>query len=71
MELKKQLLVETAIVAVTLALVMGLVAAAAPWALRTPVRAAVTGLGAAFHLGFEATGLNRLYCTVGHACQRW
>lgn len=66
----RRLVAEAGVVGLILAIVLGLVAAAAPKVLATPARAALTGLvvGAAFHLAFEAAGLNRMYCTTGHAC---
>ena len=41
-----------------------------PASLRSVPMAALVGfiLGALFHLGFEFTGLNRAYCSTGHAC---
>lgn len=65
-----QLILEAVVVGATLALVLGLVAAASPRWLAAPARAAVTGLivGAGFHLAFEILGLNKKYCVVGHAC---
>lgn len=65
-----RVLVEAFVVGIVLALVLALAVAA-----RGPildVRAALaTGLvlGAAVHLGFEASGLNRQYCATGAACQ--
>ena len=64
------LLIEASVVGAILAAMLGLTAWAAPRALSTPARAALAGLiaGAAFHLAFELAGLNRAYCTTGHAC---
>lgn len=68
----RQLLLEVVIVAVSLAGAMAAVAWLLPGALRGVPRAALVGLvlGALFHLGFEATGLNAMYCRVGAACRR-
>jgi hypothetical protein len=66
------LALEAAVVGAVLAAVLALTALFAPAALAGPARAAATGLvlGALVHLGFEAAGLNRAYCTAGHACRR-
>ena len=66
----RQLLLEVVVVALALAAALAGVAWAWPAALRGVRGAALAGLalGAALHLGFEATGLNGAYCSVGHAC---
>ena len=57
-------------VGLALALAMAALAWLFPAGLRGPLAAAGTGfvLGAAFHLAFEATGLNATYSRTGHAC---
>ena len=65
-----QLGLEIAVVGVTLAVAMALVAWMWPSMLRSIRGAATMGfvLGALFHLTFEISGLNGAYCRVGHAC---
>lgn len=65
-----QLALEVVVVGAVLAAALASVAWLLPGALRSVWKAAVTGLvvGAAVHLGFELSGLNRVYCGVGHAC---
>ncbi len=67
----QQLAIEVVIVAVSLAGAMAAVAWLLPGWLRGVPRAALVGLvlGALFHLGFELTGLNAMYCRVGAACR--
>lgn len=64
------LVAEASIVGVVLAAVMALIKVSVPWLLSTPALTALTGfmVGAAFHLAFEAAGLNKAYCSTGHAC---
>ena len=68
----KALVVEAVIVGVALSAALAALAAWTPQALRGAWRAAATGLvlGALFHLGFEASGLNAAYCVSGHACSK-
>ena len=65
-----RLWIEAGIVGACLAAALAIVAWLRPDLLRTPTSAAWVGLalGAAFHLAFEATGLNATYCRTGHAC---
>lgn len=65
-----RLVLEALIVGGSLAAALGGVAWAWPASLRTASSATLVGfaLGVAFHLGFEALGLNAAYCTSGHAC---
>lgn len=65
-----QLALEVAVVGAVLAAALACVAWLVPGALRSVWKAALTGLvlGAGVHLGFELSGLNRMYCDVGHAC---
>lgn len=67
----KQLVLEAVIVGVVLMAVLGVLHWAAPVLFKSPWTAALTGfvLGVVVHLGFEITGLNRTYCSVGHACK--
>lgn len=67
-----QLALEVLIVGVTLGIALAMVSWAAPVTLSSPAWSAATGLvvGTLFHLGFEATGLNRTYCAKGHACRK-
>lgn len=64
----RQLLLEVAVVAITLGVALGAVASV--WPLTTARSGFVAGLalGALFHLAFELLGTNALYCRVGHAC---
>lgn len=65
-----QLVLEVGIVGASLAGAMAAIAWLFPAWLRGMPRAAMVGfvLGALFHLVFEATGLNAMYCRSGHAC---
>ncbi len=71
MRLTSQFVVELAAVAGVLAVALALLAWLAPRALASPTAAGLTGLalGAAIHAGFEASGLNAVYCRIGHACR--
>ena len=71
MRITKRLFTEAGVVGAALALVLALVAALWPGALQGWGAAGTTGLlvGAAFHLGFEAAGLNAAYCVTGNACR--
>jgi hypothetical protein len=53
----------------TEALVVGLVLALVLRVLRPTSVPELILAGAAIHLGFEATGLNRVYCSTGAACR--
>ena len=66
----RQLVAEMGIVGLALAVVLASMAWLWPASLRSPASAAATGLvlGALVHAGFELSGLNAVYCTVGHAC---
>ena len=61
---------EACIVGLVLAVVMAAVVHFSG-AIDTPRRGLVLGfvLGVLIHLGFEITGANAAYCTVGSACQ--
>lgn len=63
---------EATAVGVILAIVLALVRIAVPGAFGSTLATAASGLavGAAFHLGLELAGLNRIYCVSGHACTR-
>ena len=65
-----QLVIEAVVVGATLA-----VALAAAFAVHRPTSTTdvlLTGfvLGVLIHLGFEAFGFNRAYCTIGAACRK-
>lgn len=62
------LLTEALVVGAALALTLAAVVRFSP--LRSPRDAAIIGflLGAALHLGFEASGANGWYCVHGAAC---
>ena len=65
-----QLVIEAVVVGVTLA-----IALAITHSVRVPKTTSdvlLTGfvVGVIIHLGFEALGFNRAYCTVGAACRR-
>lgn len=66
----KHLSLEVAVVGGLMALALAGVSHWSPASLRSVPMAALVGfiLGALFHLGFEFTGLNRTYCSTGHAC---
>lgn len=70
MTMSSRLALEALTIGGIMAVLMALVAALAPGALRGGTAAGLTGfaLGAGFHLAMEATGLNRSYCMSGHAC---
>ncbi len=70
--LSRQFLLELVVVALALAAALGGVAWARPAALGSVQGAALAGLalGAALHAGFEVSGLNGVYCRVGHACRQ-
>lgn len=72
MNVNYRLALEAGIVGVILAAVLAAAAWVAPVTLSGPAWSAATGMvvGAAFHLAFEAAGLNRAYCAKGHACQK-
>lgn len=65
-----RLWLEAAVVGIVTAIALALVRIAVPGAYGSVAATALTGLlvGAAFHLGFELAGLNRVYCKTGHAC---
>lgn len=66
----RQLGIEAVVVGAALSLCLAGVASWMPSALRGASTAGLTGLvlGAVLHLWFELTGLNSVYCRVGHAC---
>ncbi len=65
-----RLVMEALVVGVALA--AALVLAHGVVAIKDYKTAAVVGLvvGASLHLVFELLGLNRAYCSTGHACRR-
>lgn len=64
------LLTEALVVGVLMGAALALLAWLSPRLFSQPLRAGAAGLllGAAFHLAFEASGLNAMYCRTGHAC---
>jgi Mg/Co/Ni transporter MgtE len=68
----RQLVLEALVVGATLGVVLAVLASVWPSTVSSPRACAITGfvVGVAFHLAFEAVGLNGAYCRVGHACRR-
>lgn len=67
-----RLALEASVVGIVLAILLaGLRIAAGPGPFASPAAIAATGfgIGAAFHLAFEALGLNAAYCRTGNACR--
>ena len=63
---------EALVVGAVLALALALVSWVHPASFRGVLPTVLTGLavGAAVHVGFEAAGINRAYCSSGHACRQ-